>query len=177
MVLNQNNVSAWNDIYSVMVLNQDNVSEWNDIYSVMVLNQDNVSEWNAISTQWWFWIKIMCPSEMTYLLSDGSESRWWVEWRIYSVMVLNQNNVSEWNDISTRWWFWIKIMCLSGMTYLLSDGSESRWWVEWRIYSVMVLNQDNVSEWNDISTQWWFWIKIMCLSGMTYLLSDGSESR
>ena len=83
----------------------------------------------------------MCPSGMTYLLSDGSES-----------------------------------MCPSGMTYLLSDGSESRCVrVEWRIYSVMVLNQDNVSEWNDISTQWWFWIKIMC--GMTYLLSDGSESR
>ena len=126
-------------IYSVMVLNQDN--EWNDIYSVMVLNQDNVSEWNDISTQWWFWIKIMCPSGMTYLLSDGSESMCpsgmtyllsdgsesrcvRVEWRIYSVMVLNQDNVSEWNDISTQWWFWIKIMC--GMTYLLSDGSESR---------------------------------------------------
>jgi hypothetical protein len=40
------------------------------------------------------------------------------EWNdIYSVMVLNQDNMSEWNDI----------------------------------YSVMVLNQDN--EWNDISTQ------------------------
>jgi hypothetical protein len=49
MVLNQDNMSEWNDIYSVMVLNQDNV--WNDIYSVMVLNQDNVSEWNDIPTQ------------------------------------------------------------------------------------------------------------------------------
>jgi hypothetical protein len=197
MVLNQDN--EWNDISTqwlsryvipLIILIQNH--HWVDVIPlghidsepslsryvipliILIQNHHWVdNEWNDISTQWWFRINVS-------------------EWNdIYSVMVLNQDN--EWNDISTQWWFWIKIM--SGMTYLLGDGhwvdviplvhihsepSLSRYvipliiliqnhhWVDMSFHSLSW-------EWNDISTQWWFWIKIM--SGMTYLLGDGSESR
>ena len=65
----------------------------------------------------------MCPSGVT-CLSVGR----------------NQDNVSEWGDISICW----------------------------------VRNQDNVSEWGDISICW-PGIRIMCPSGVTYL-SVGLES-
>ena len=51
----------------------------------------------------------MCPSGVTYL-SVGLES-----W--------NQDNVSEWGDISICW-SGIRVMCPSGVTYL-SVGLES----------------------------------------------------
>ena len=58
----------------------------------------------------------MCPSGVTYL-SVGPESG-----HIY-LLVRNQDNVSEWGDISICW-SGIRIMCPSGVTYL-SVGPES----------------------------------------------------
>ena len=56
-------------------------------------------------------------------------------------------------------------MCPSGVTYL-SVGPESDN-VSEDIY-LLARNQDNVSEWGDISICW-PGIRIMCPSGVTYL--------
>ena len=136
----------------------------------------------------------MCLCGVTCLLLDccGSESEYCVcvEWHVYpqTAVALNQYNVSVWSDMFTLrlLWLWIRILCLCGVTCLLSDccGSESEYCVcvEWHVnpQTAVALNQYNVSVWSDMFTLrlLWLWIRITCLCGVTCLPSDccGSES-